>query len=84
MELYDNIHIFYYAGNVLMDMVKLLEEIKKLEDYDDLMVVLKTATARWNALFPDWDIITISAPRNDPEEKKRVIEAAFKYIEKRK
>ena len=67
-----------------MDMAKLLEEIKKLEDYDDLMVVLKTATARWNDLFPGWDIITISAPRNDPEEKKRVIEAAFEYIEKRK
>lgn len=62
-------------------MTKILEEISKMEKYDDLMEILKAATARWNDLFPDWEIVTVSAPRNDPEEKKRLIKLAFKFID---
>lgn len=45
------------------------------------MDVLSAATRRWGGLFPDWEIVTFSAPRNDPAAKKNAIEHAFSMFE---
>ena len=64
-----------------MTLNNVLTQINKMNQYDDLMAVLDTATIQWNKMFPDWEIITISVPRDDPEEKKRILRLVFKYID---
>lgn len=64
-----------------MKLKYVLTQINKMHQYDDLMAVLDTATIRWNKLFPDREVMTISVPRNDPEEKKRILRLVFKYID---
>lgn len=67
-----------------MSIGEILSEINRMEEYDDLMAVLDAATMQWNRMFPDWEIVTMSVPRNDPDEKKRLIRLAFKFIDDEK
>ena len=64
-----------------MKLRNILAQIDKMDQYDDLMAVLDAATLRWKKMFPDQEIVTISVPCNDPEEKKRIIKLIFKYID---
>ena len=61
----------------------LIRQIDKLE-YEELMDVLKAATKRWGALFPEWEIITLSVPRKDVAAKQAAIQNAFALLEKEK
>lgn len=60
---------------------KVLDTIFEMK-YEDLMRVFKAATFRWGELFPDWNIITMSVPRNDPQHKKEIIDFAFKMVDR--
>jgi len=68
-------------GVQLVKLNNVLTQINKMNRYDDLMAVLDTATIQWNKLFPDQEVMTISVPRDDPEEKKRIIKLVLKYID---
>lgn len=61
-------------------MQEVLQVIDEM-DYEALMLVLKATVRRWGDLFPDWEIMTVSMPCNDPIEKKRLIKYAFEMIE---
>ena len=58
----------------------LIRQIDKLE-YEELMDVLKAATKRWGALFPEWEIITLSVPKKNVAAKKAAIQCALDLIE---
>ena len=62
---------------------KLVKQIYELE-YEEIMEVLGAATKRWGALFPDWEIITLSVPRKDIAAKKAAIKEAFALLEQEK
>ncbi len=54
----------------------ILKKINKLS-YRELMEVLDAVRCRWSRLYPDWDIVVLNAPKNDPEKRRSVIEKAF-------
>ena len=54
----------------------MMKKINKMS-YRELMEVMETARRRWSKLYPDWDIVVLTAPKNNPEERKSVFEKAF-------
>ena len=61
-----------------MDRTMMVVDMILEMDYEALMKVFDVATFRWGELFPDWQITTISLPRNDPEYKKQLVESILK------
>jgi len=66
-----------------MQREEVIRKISEME-YEDLMEVLSVATKRWGEMFPDWEIVTFSAPRNDPQAKKDAIQYALAMLEQEK
>lgn len=64
-----------------MNTSKICREVYKMEEYD-LFQVLDAAILRWREMHPDWEIYTVSAPRNDPEWKKRTMEFVFEMMDR--
>lgn len=56
--------------------------ISQTDDDEALRQIIRAAVRRWGALFPDEQIITVTAPKNDPQCKKWAIEYAFRMIER--
>ena len=66
-----------------MDAEKVLAQIKRME-YDDLMQVLRATIRRWRVMFPDWDIFSVSVPKDDPEALQRSTDMILRLMEERK
>ena len=62
-----------------MELKELCNSVSKME-YDDLMLVLDAVILRWRQLFADWEIVVASVPKNDPDERRRILEFAIKMI----
>lgn len=54
----------------------ILKKINKLT-YRELMEVLEAARSRFSEINPDWEVIVLTAPKNDLEQRKSVFEKAF-------
>ena len=65
-----------------MNIENIAREIRKINDYDDLMEIINTAVDRWNAMFPDWEISTLSLPKSDLEGQKRILQNIITLCEK--
>lgn len=62
-------------------MDKLLEKIRKL-DAEDLTDILEAVRQRHNTLYPQWELLQMTLPRNDPEEWEGRIRTALELNEK--
>ena len=49
---------------------------------DDLEIneIIDALTARYKAVYPDWEVAFLSMPLNDPERRRAIWEHATKYI----
>ena len=54
----------------------ILKRINKMT-YKDLMEVLEAVRGRFSEINPDWEVIVLTAPKNDLERRKSVFEKAF-------
>ena len=59
---------------------RMVENIRSanVTEIDD---ILKLAVERRRELFPDWDMVYLALPKNDPEERKRTIDQALIWLE---
>ena len=65
-----------------MSIENIAREIRKINDYDDLMEIVKSAVDQWKAMFPDWEISTLSLPKGDLEGQKRILHNIIALCEK--
>ena len=58
------------------EIMKLLSSAKE-EDVDE---ILDAVFARRRELFPDWDMIYFALPKNNPKERKMLLEQALEVL----
>lgn len=63
---------------MLQIMLDVIDKMKE-DSLDQLMIA---AVRRRNSLHPDNEYIILSVPRNDPEEKKRLIVRAIETVDR--
>ena len=42
--------------------------------------IMKAVQSRYSTRYPDWEVIYISCPRNDPKERDRTLEFLMKHF----
>ena len=52
------------------------EILRRIERADDLEIgeVIQAVIRRYQKIYPEWEAIFLTIPRNDPEERKRIME----------
>ncbi len=60
-----------------------LREIEKM-DSTELDAILHAAMERHRVLFPDWEIVYVSLPRNDLEMREKYLKMMMEFLEKHK
>lgn len=56
-----------------MDVQQVINYIRQA-DPAEIGDILETAVARKRELYPQWEMVYIALPKNDPEERKRTLE----------
>ena len=62
-----------------MRMNIMMQEIRKA-DPAEIDMILEAAVARKRELYPQWEMVYIALPKNDPEERKRTLEWVWKDL----
>ena len=66
-----------------MGKANFLHEIEKM-DSTELDVILQAVEERYRVLFPDWEIVSVSLPRNDLEMREMYLNMMIQYLKKNK
>jgi hypothetical protein len=66
-----------------IDMDDVLKIIRLAEDTELSKITLEII-ARYGILHPDWEIVFLSLPKDDPEERERCIHAAAAMLRQEK
>lgn len=74
--------IINILGGVIMT-VTLEDILKRIETADDYEIerIMDAVRSRFAAAFPDWDVLYISCPKNDREERKRTMDYLLHYFQ---
>lgn len=64
--------------------MELYEVLRRIEESDDLEIseIIRAVIQRYHVCFPDWEIIFLSLPRNDPQERERGLEELLSLARK--
>lgn len=56
--------------------------LSKIRQADDLEIneIIQAVIGRYEAVFPDWEVMFLSLPKNDPAERSRSIEAIYALL----
>ena len=59
------------------------EVLKRIETADDAETekIMKAVRCRFAAAFPDWEVLFISCPRHDVEERKKTLDYLIRYFQ---
>ena len=60
-----------------------LEDIlKRIETADDFEIneIIEAVRKRFSVAFPDWEVIYLSFPKNDPRQRKQTLDILIDYI----
>ena len=64
-------------------MLDIMERIKRADDAQISQVIMAVID-RYAAVHPDWEIVFLSLPKDDPEERERCIRAATAMLRQEK
>ena len=55
--------------------------IKFIQQADDYQVneIINTLQDRYRKVYPDWEVVFLSLPKNSPEERKNIIDYFLKF-----
>lgn len=58
------------------------EVLQKIESADDHEIeqIMDAVRKRFTVAFPDWEVLYISCPKNNGEERKRTLEYLNRYF----
>ena len=64
--------------------VTLAEVLEFVRQADDCQVneIIDTLIARYKEVHPDWEVIFLSLPKNNPTERKNMIQSALHFLDK--
>lgn len=62
-------------------LAKLLGKIERANDFE-ISQMIRTIIQRYSKVYPDQEIIFLSLPVNDPEERNRTLASAFELLGK--
>lgn len=49
-------------------------------DGDELSLIIAAVIERYKAVFPDWEVMFLSLPRNDPDACIRELELIMEFV----
>ena len=58
---------------------KVLEFIRQADD-SQISTIIQALVSRYGEVYPDWDVTFLSLPKNDPEERKNIIDYFLKFV----
>ena len=64
-----------------MEIGQIVDYVEKATE-EELDGILNAVFQRRRKLFPDWDMIYFALPKNDPAERKRLLEQALEVLMK--
>lgn len=64
----------------MRDLKCLLDKIERAEDCE-MTEIMKSVIRRYETLFPGWEIMFLSIPKTDEEERKRTIDLLIRYLQ---
>jgi len=66
-----------------MEQLEMIKEfISQTDDAELVKEIINYGIKRWGSMFPDWEIVLLTSPRNDPQAKKDLIAYAFNLIDR--
>ena len=56
-----------------------------IEQADEVLLndILQAIIKRYSILFPDWEVSVFSLPKNNPEERDRLVDTIIKFIKQK-
>lgn len=65
-------------------MMELKDVISKIRDANDAEIseMIKAIVQRYEAVYPGWEVLFLSLPKDDPDQRRRYLEAAFGILQK--
>ena len=49
---------------------------------DEIDLYMKAAVERYREVFPEWEILYMAIPKNDPEDRRRTIQYIIEMLKK--
>ena len=64
--------------------VTLPQVLEFIRQADDCQVneIIHTLSARYKEVHPDWEVTFLSLPKNNPTERKNMIQSALHFLDK--
>lgn len=62
-----------------MEVQQVLNYIRQAEP-GEIGDILEAAVARKRELYPEWEMVYLALPKNDPEERKRTLDWVWKDL----
>ena len=60
---------------------QVLEFIRQADDCQ-VSEIIHTLVARYKEVYPDWEVVFLSLPKNNPTERKNMIQRALYFLDK--
>ena len=66
--------------------VTLEDILSRIETADDFEIreIMEAVRKRFAAAFPEWEVIYLSCPKNDPVQRKQTLDALTRYFTHKK
>lgn len=61
---------------------KLYHILAGIEQADDFEIneIINAVIRRYQAVFPDWEVMFLSLPKNDPEERRKALQSIINFL----
>ena len=58
------------------------EVLQKIESADDYEIheIMDAVRKRFAVVFPDWEVVYVSCPRNNKEERQKILDCISRYF----
>ena len=66
-----------------MGEMQFLYEIEKMDSMQ-LEVILRAVLERYEALFPEWEMVCLSLPKTNPKMRQMYLQIMMEYLDKDK
>ena len=67
--------------NITLD--EILERIETADNFE-ISKIMEAVQKRFCIAFPDWEVIYLSCPKNDPVQRKQTLDALIAYFTHKK
>ena len=61
--------------------ITLIDILNRIEQADDFEIneIMAAVRRRYQILFPDWEVLYLSCPKNDPDARKQMLDFLIRH-----